>query len=408
MMAPSTPNKMFTAALVAATMSPLAVGIAYLRGLPTPSWPMAFLLYYPNYIVAVLAVLPAIVLRKLGREISKARELGSYELVELLGRGGMGEVWRAEHRLLARPAAVKLVRGEMLGSGTDHDAGLIRRRFEREAQATAVLSSPHTINLFDFGVTDKHEFYYVMELLIGRDLETLVREFGPLPADRASYLLRQVCHSLAEAHSRGLVHRDIKPANIYTCRMGLDYDFVKVLDFGLVKFNQGAPGNAFNTADRVTSGTPAYMAPEVILGQAEVDSRADVYSLGCVAYWLVTGQIVFDADSPMKVLMDHVQTRPVAPSQRTELPIPRELDEIILACLEKDPDKRPQHAGVLYEMTLACRSCETWTRETAQRWWETHLPELTQPLVLAMPAAIAVSRESGAPVAGASSLGPTL
>ena len=148
----------------------------------------------------------------------------------------MGEVWRAQHRLLARHAAIKLIRPEVLGAGSADEAKHMMRRFEREARATAALSSPHTIQLFDFGLTDDGTFYYVMELLTGRDLESLVREFGPLPAERAMFLLRQVCHSLADAHARGLVHRDIKPANIYVCRMGLDYDFVKVLDFGLVKF----------------------------------------------------------------------------------------------------------------------------------------------------------------------------
>ena len=195
------------------------------------------------------------------------------------------------------------------------------RRFEREAQATAALSSPHTIRVFDFGVTDDGTFYYVMELLAGRDLESLVREFGPVPADRAIYLLRQVCHSLADAHARGLVHRDIKPANIYVCRMGLDYDFVKVLDFGLVKFNdqQRDASTTLMTGAHTTTGTPAYMAPEIILGEGEVDRRADVYALGCVAYYLLTGQLVFEADTPMKMFLQHVQTPPVPPSQRTEL-----------------------------------------------------------------------------------------
>ena len=161
--------------------------------------------------------------------------------MELLGRGGMGEVWRAQHRLLARSAAIKLVRPSCWAPRPKPRRDMLRR-FEREAQATAALSSPHTIRVFDFGVTEERTFYYVMELLSGRDLESLVREFGPVPADRALFLLRQVCHSLAEAHARGLVHRDITPANIYVCRMGLDYDFVKVLDFGLVTFNDAVGG----------------------------------------------------------------------------------------------------------------------------------------------------------------------
>jgi serine/threonine-protein kinase len=178
------------------------------------------------------------------------------------------------------------------------------------------------------------------------------------------------------------VHRDIKPANIYVCRMGLDYDFAKVLDFGLVKVKQGRSGDTLSTIDHTTTGTPAYMAPETILGDAEVDRRADVYALGCVAYYLLTGELVFDADTSMKMLMHHLNTPPVPPSQRTELPIPRELDELVLACLQKDPNRRPQNAGELFRMAYNCRACEGWNPETAAAWWEAHLPELTGPLAV--------------------------
>jgi serine/threonine-protein kinase len=386
MTAPSTPVKTFVAALTAASMDPLSVAIAHYRGLHVPTILQGTSIFIGNYIAAVLAVVPPIVLQRLGRQIGKAREMGSYELVELLGKGGMGEVWRAEHRFLARPAAIKLIRRETIGAPDNPEGQLLLRRFEREAQATAVLTSPHTINLFDFGFTQEGSFYYVMELLVGRDLESLVREFGPLPASRTVFLLRQICHSLAEAHTRGLVHRDIKPANIYNCRMGLDYDFIKVLDFGLVKFAPRGAQSILMTADRVTSGTPAYMAPEVILGTSDVDTRADVYSLGCVAYWLLTGHLVFEADSSMKMLMHHVQTPPVPPSQRTELPIPRELDDVIMACLEKDPNRRPQRAEDLLKMTIGCETCAQWNQASARKWWEQHLPQLTQPLVLAVPA----------------------
>ena len=394
MIAPSTPRKTLTAALIAASMDPLATGLTYLRGLPVPSVAEVLVLYSSNYICAVIAVVPAIVMHRLGRQIRKARELGSYELVELLGKGGMGEVWRAEHRLLARPAAVKVVKPEALTAPGEQSIEVLLRRFEREAQATAVLNSPHTINLFDFGVTNEGSFYYVMELLMGRDLESFVREFGPMPPDRAVYLLRQICHSLAEAHVRGLVHRDIKPANIYNCRMGLDYDFVKVLDFGLVSF--AAPGgpSPLMTADRLTTGTPAYMAPEVILGATDIDNRADVYSLGCVAYWLLTGHLVFEAETTMQTLMHHVQTPPKPPSKRSEMAIPAELDDLVMACLEKDPDKRPQRADELWSMTMSCHCGETWNQTAARRWWETHLPQLTQPLILALPA-VPSSTESG-------------
>jgi serine/threonine-protein kinase len=217
----------------------------------------------------------------------------------------------------------------------------------------------------------------------------MVREFGPVPANRAIHLLRQVAHSLADAHARGLVHRDIKPANIYVCRMGLEYDFVKVLDFGLVKMNSraGSPGTqeTLLTASHTTTGTPAFMAPEIILGQSDVDRRADVYALGCVAYYLLTGQLVFDADTPMKMFLHHVQTPPTPPSQRTELPIPRDLEDLVMACLEKDPDRRPQDAERLFELACGCRTADTWTNQMARAWWETNLMELTGPLTLADP-----------------------
>jgi eukaryotic-like serine/threonine-protein kinase len=383
MIAPSTPRKMLVASVVAATMDPLAVWLAHRRGLPVPSAPMTFAMFYPNYACAVISVLPAHVLHRLGRQIRTAREMGSYQLVELLGHGGMGEVWRARHRLLARDAAIKLVRPEVLGASNGAETRTILRRFEREAQATAALSSPHTINLFDFGMTHEGIFYYVMELLSGRDLESLIREFGPLPAGRAIHLLRQACHSLADAHSRGFVHRDIKPANIYVCRMGLEYDFVKVLDFGLVKVRDHREvGQTLLTGQHATTGTPAYMAPEIILGEAEVDRHADVYALGCVAYYMLTGQLVFEADTPMKMLVQHVQSQPVPPSQRTELEIPRELDQLVLACLEKDPHKRPRDAEELFELTRRCRSARDWDNVQAKEWWQQHLPELTGTLTL--------------------------
>jgi eukaryotic-like serine/threonine-protein kinase len=382
MIMPSSPKKILGASLAAASMDPLAVWIAHLRGADVPSFVSTMVLFTPNYVCAVVAAWPAYVLQCVGRRLREAQDMGSYQLVELLGGGGMGEVWRAKHRLLARPAAIKIVRPELLGATTEADAKLMVRRFEREAQATAALSSPHTIQVFDFGSTRDGTFYYVMELLWGRDLESLVREFGPLSADRALYLLRQVSHSLADAHARGLVHRDVKPANIYVCRMGLEYDFVKVLDFGLVKVSGKTALAQTLTIDHMTSGTPAFMAPEVILGEQEVDRRADVYALGCVAYYLLTGQLVFEADTPMKMFMHHVQTPPVPPSQRTELPIPKELDDMVLACLEKDPARRPQDAQELFHMAQRCGSADSWDNDAARRWWELNLTELTGPLTL--------------------------
>ena len=376
MIAPSTPRRMLVASLVVASLDPLAYWLAWVFGGRALNPAYVFIICWPTYACAFVAVVPARVLHRLGRRLREAQELGSYQLVERLG----GEVWRAEHRLLARDAAIKLMKPEVLGARNNEEAQRMLKRFEREAQATAALSSPHTIQVFDFGVTQDGTFYYVMELLAGRDLESMVREFGPVPPNRVIYLLRQVCHSLADAHARGLVHRDITPANIYVCRMGLEYDFVKVLDFGLVKMQAGRETQTLATAETSIPGTPAYMAPEVILGAPDVDRRVDVYSLGCVAYFLLTGELVFEADSSMKMLMQHLHAQPVPPSQRTELPVPLELDEIILACLQKDPKLRPQDAGELYQMACQVRTSDEWSSDHAKHWWRVHLPQLTGPL----------------------------
>jgi eukaryotic-like serine/threonine-protein kinase len=386
MLAPAKPGKLLTAAAVAALMDPLGVWIAHLRGLPVPSVLGTLLMFHPNYVAAILTVAPAQILYRLGRQLSEARALGSYQLIELLGQGGMGEVWLAHHRLLVRSAAIKLVRPDMLGAwaGASATAATTLGRFEREAQATAALTSPHTIRLYDFGLTDEGSFYYAMELLDGRDLESLVRDFGPLSPARTMYLVRQVCRSLAEAHAIGLIHRDIKPANIYVCRMGVEYDFIKVLDFGLVTSGDRRGASALVTAEHVAIGTPAYMAPEAILGGATIDHRADLYALGCVAYFLLTGERVFQAESQMKLLMQHVNDAPIPPSRRTEQPIPREIDDIVLACLHKDPNRRPHSAEELGRLASG-QIANAWDQQAAQRWWAAHLPQLMTPETVTIP-----------------------
>src|SRR4029078_9128135 len=212
------------------------------------------------------------VVTRLGRQVSKAREMGSYQLGDLIKRGGMGEIYKATHRMLARPAAIKLIRPEMLGNDSGESAELAIRRVHREAEAAANLRSPHTVELFDFGVTEDQTLYFVMELLEGMDLETMVKNHGPLPAARVIHILRQACESLAEAHERGLVHRDIKPANIHVGHVGIRDDYVKVLDFGLVKSVATSSEVSLGTAVGRTPGTPAYMAPEMALGET-VDGR---------------------------------------------------------------------------------------------------------------------------------------
>ena len=227
-----------------------------------------------------------------------------------------------------------------------------------------------------FGVSETGSFYYVMELLNGLDFEQLVRKFGPVPVERAIYLLRQTCASLAEAHESGLVHRDIKPANLHACRLGTSCDFVKVLDFGMVKSVKGEETQL--TAEGLAGGTPAFIPPELALGEGAVDGRADLYSLGCVAHWLLTGTLVFDAPSATRMIMDHVQTAPTPPSHLTELPVPPELDELVLACLANSPDDRPATATELALRLGDVPVPEPWTPERAERWWQRHRPDSGQ------------------------------
>jgi serine/threonine-protein kinase len=374
---PATPSRTLAASLLAASMWPIAFVVGVKLGNAMPEARVVFLNFLENYLAAFLALVPTLIIRRLGKDVQRAREMGSYELVELLDRGGMGEVWRARHRMLARPAAIKLVRADALGSAQAAVTDTLLRRFEREAQATAALQSPHTVELYDYGVTADGTFFYVMEMLDGVNLETLVKRFGPLPAERVIHLLLQACDSLADAHHAGLVHRDIKPANIQVCRRGRRIDFVKVLDFGLVKA-WGDEDESRLTLEGAVAGTPAYMAPELAMGGREVDGRADLYALGCVAYWLVTGRTVFQGASPMQVALQHVQAAPLAPSQTTELPVPLGLERLILDCLEKDPQHRPATAAALAEQ-LAALTLEPWTQADAQRWWEIHFPNGATP-----------------------------
>jgi len=371
---PGPPRRMLTAAIISGAMGPLALFLLDLTGKVDVGDG-----YVPATISSTFAVvfayMGARVIYRLGREVAMARALGSYQLEERLGEGGMGEVWRATHRLLARPAAVKVIRPALVGSASTGVSDEVRRRFEREAQVIASLRSPHTVDLFDFGVADDGSFYYAMELLDGLDADALVRRFGPVPAERAVYLLRQVCHSLSEAESRGLVHRDIKPSNVFVCRYGEDHDFVKVLDFGIVKTRHDATGlGQALTRETVIHGTPAFMAPEQALGGDQLDGRADIYAVGCVAYWLLTGQLVFTADTPSALLLQHIQTLPGRPSARAELPIPASLDAIVLACLAKNPADRPQSARELSSRLADVEGAGDWTEDRCREWWEKHKP----------------------------------
>jgi eukaryotic-like serine/threonine-protein kinase len=373
---PNTPKKTLITSLLAASTEPLALLISHLRGVQVHLNTFYLLWdFLPTYICAFLVVIPVKIIHNLGQQVRRARELGSYRLEEPLGKGGMGEVFRATHQMLARPAAVKLIRSEILGSSTPSAARVITERFRREAEAAASLRSPHTISLYDFGIAQDGTFFLVMELLDGLDLETLVERFGPVPPERTVHLLRQACESLAEAHARGLVHRDIKPSNIFTCRMGLAVDFVKVLDFGLVKaMGDGDRQSTLLTAPDSTTGTPAYIAPEVVRGDSVADHRVDIYTLGCVGYWLLTGRLVFHAPNAIQLMYQHANAAPIPPSQQSELEIPPALDSVILACLAKQPDERPQNASELSRMLDAAVPDRAWSDERAHRWWNRHHP----------------------------------
>ena len=374
---PTTPRRAVLAALASVSAVPVIIGLVLASGATSVRLGPAeffFGLVFPYLLVVGMAYVGARVVYQLGTEVKRARELGSYQLEEKLGEGGMGEVWRARHRMLTRPAAIKLIRPSRAGNGAGGISDEAVRRFAREAQVIARLRSPHTVELFDFGRAADGAFYYVMELLDGLDADSLLRRFGPVPPERAIYILRQVCHSLSEAQSCGLVHRDIKPANIFLCRYGEEYDFVKVLDFGIVGAIRDTPGgNLMQTRENAVRGTPAFIAPEQVLG-TEVDGRADIYATGCLAYWLLTGQLVFTADSPMGLLLQHAQKPATRPSARAEQPIPPALDDLVLSCLAKDPAQRPQSARELSARLGEIDGSGAWTQERARDWWTAHQP----------------------------------
>ncbi|HET8623206.1 MAG TPA: serine/threonine-protein kinase [Gemmatimonadales bacterium] len=375
---PSPPRITLPAAIVSLASVPIvyATGVAMGSNVALPPYQFLLGLVIPYLVVLLMVYVGSRVVYGLGAAVRQAREMGSYRLVEPLGKGGMGEVWRAQHRMLARPAAIKLIRPERFGATMEQSREVLRR-FEREAQATALMRSPHTLELYDFGVASDGTFYYVMELLDGFDLDELVERFGPVPPERAIHFIRQICDSLSEAHAAGLIHRDIKPANLYTCRYGRSVDFVKVLDFGLVK-HHGAPADDKLTAEHVAGGTPAYMSPEQAIADEELDARSDLYSVGCVAYWLLTGTPVFKGRTAMETMMMHVHRVPESLTSRTEQPIPPELEAIVLACLDKDATRRPQSADELGLRLSAVPTDGEWTSQRAQTWWDTHRPVTTR------------------------------
>jgi len=312
-------------------------------------------------LATVGSVYGASIIGALRTEAFVARRFGQYVLKELIGSGGMGEVYLAEHVLLKRPCAVKIIR-----PGQSADPGVMAR-FEREVHATAKLSHWNTVEIYDYGHTEDGTFYYVMEYLPGLSLEQLCRQHGPLPPERVVYLLRQVCSALAEAHAAGLIHRDVKPGNIIAAHRGGQHDVVKLLDFGLVKPSAERQDIAI-TQHGALAGSPLYMSPEQSMGKADPDARSDIYSLGTVAYFLLTGHPPFEGEEAMEVLIAHARDA-VRPPRELVAAIPADLEQVVLRALEKEPASRFQSAFELEQALAECHCAGDWTSREAESWW---------------------------------------
>lgn len=311
-------------------------------------------------IVAAIAIFGTYKTSALRTEAFEAKKLGQYHLKQRLGAGGMGEVYLGEHTLLRRPCAIKVIRPEQAGDRTSLE------RFEREVQATATLTHLNTVEIYDYGHAPDGTFYYVMEYLPGLSLDDLVERHGPLPPERAIHLLRQIGGALREAHGIGLLHRDIKPSNILACERGGVQDVAKLLDFGLVR-NLGMKDEAKLTQEGALTGSPLYMSPEQARGRSNLDVRSDIYSLGGVAYFLLTGQPPFAKDSAMEVLMAHVY-EPVVPLSQYQT-VPADLQAVVHRCLEKDPEKRFPNVDSLLAALDRCESAGRWSESQAAAWW---------------------------------------
>ncbi len=313
-------------------------------------------------LAAASAIWGVYTINTLRTEAYRAKQLGQYRLKRLIGSGGMGDVYLGEHQLMKRPCAIKVIRPEKAGDPK------VLARFEREVQATAKLSHWNSIDIFDYGRSDDGTFYYVMEYLPGMNLSELVRRYGAMPAARAIHLLRQACDALQEAHDVGLVHRDIKPANIFAAVRGGLFDVAKLLDFGLAKPLSNFEGDQITQEGTIT-GSPLFMSPEQAIGDREPDARSDVYAMGSVLYFLLTGKPPFEDDKPMRVLIAHAHDAPVPPSQHNP-DVPDDLELIVMRCLQKNPDDRYQRAAELMLALDDCDDAGRWTRDQARDWWQ--------------------------------------
>ena len=327
-------------------------------------WALFALLALSAAAIFVFTILLARSRREAQKAAIEAQQIGQYKLERKLGSGGMGVVYKAHHAMLRRPTAVKMLEPDKVNESTIE-------RFEREVQTTSQLNNSNTVAIYDYGRTPEGVFYYAMEFLDGIDLQSLVERYGPQPVPRVIHILDRVCGSLYEAHSLGLVHRDIKPANIMLNRRGGQPDVVKVLDFGLVKALDDQR-QAGLTQQASLTGTPLYMSPEAIQMPNTVDARSDLYAVGAVGYFLLTGQPVFDADNVVDLCQKHVSASPIPPSERGRTPIPAQLENAILACLDKSRAKRPQTARDLALLIARCPEATQWSIEDADAWWGRH------------------------------------
>ena len=306
----------------------------------------------------------------LRQKVHQAQVLGQYQLEEKIGEGAMGIVYRARHAFLPRPTAIKLLRPETTSRR-------FLERFKREVRAVARLQHPSTVAIYDTGRTPDGALYYAMELLDGIELRDIVLRHGALPPGRVIHMLRQACGSLAEAHEAHMIHRDVKPGNIMVCRHGGMHDVVKVLDFGLVKDQESSqtPESPQLTTERSVVGTPAYMSPEAIADPLRVDARTDIYALGAVGYFMLTGTSMFDAKTRDEAFRLQLTEMPPLPSERLGRPVPEDLERVIMRCLEKDRDRRPSSARAREELLANCQDAMSWTPRDAQAWWESLPPE---------------------------------
>ncbi|MFO1094702.1 MAG: serine/threonine-protein kinase [Planctomycetaceae bacterium] len=348
---------------------------------------------------AVVAVWGAHRFGTLRREAFDLKHVGVYTLLRRLGGGGMGDVYLAEHRLLKRPCAVKLIRRDR-----ETDEQTITR-FQNEVQATARLTHPNTVEIYDYGVTDNGMFFYVMEYLPGMSVQELVERTGPLPAARVIHLLRQVCQALDEAHRAGLIHRDIKPGNIFAAERGGIHDFAKLLDFGLVKSTGARDESIQHTRDGVVVGSPLYAAPETAFGNGVVDARVDLYSLGATAYFMLTGHPVFPGNRALDIVFAHAKEKPVPPSKHVA--VPPDLEQVVLRCLEKDPADRYGDVRELERALAGCRDTQRWSSQAAADWWRQDGQEALADTASGSDPAFAVTTIAAAPIPASARMATT-